>query len=198
MKEIEVLIDFKETKEEMLEILSQFKYEGEKQIFDTYYIDPLRDNLKPSSNLRTSELFRIRKEDETTYITYKEDHFKGNRWIYSDEFETIVEDHETIKKIIKMLGLEEYVTVTNTRKFYTYKNFHIIFEEVKELGLFLEVEQMIGDDLDPHQVKDEIRDFIRSLNIHVIGELDLGKNQMALKKKLNITPIKEYQDEIKY
>lgn len=184
MKEIEVEVAFDNTKKEMIELLSKYEYLGEKEIYDIYYYDPLRDNLKPESDLRLNETFRIRKTDKGCYMTYKKQHFKGKLWIYSDEYEVVIENFETVKIIISMLGLEYLITVHNKRRVYRYNNFEIELEDVEGLGIFLEVERL-SKDADETKVKEEIRNFIRNLNLKNVRELNIGKNQYLLSQKMN-------------
>ncbi len=186
MKEIEVEVAFDNTKKEMIELLSKYEYLGEKEIYDIYYYDPLRDNLKPESDLRLNETFRIRKTDKGCYMTYKKQHFKGKLWIYSDEYEVVIENFETVKTIISMLGLEYLITVHNKRRVYRYNNFEIELEDVEGLGIFLEVERL-SKDADEMKVKEEIRNFIRNLNLKNVRELNIGKNQYLLSQKMNRT-----------
>lgn len=77
MKEIEILVDFDNTKEEALEILSKFTFIEEKEVYDTYYEDPLRTNLKPESNLRINELFRVRRKGDVVTLPIKRTILKG-------------------------------------------------------------------------------------------------------------------------
>ena len=184
MKEIEVEVAFDNTKKEMIELLSKYEYLGEKEIYDIYYYDPLRDNLKPESDLRLNETFRIRKTDRGCYMTYKKQHFKGKLWIYSDEYEVAIENFETVKTIISMLGLEYLITVHNKRRVYRYNNFEIELEDVEGLGIFLEVERL-SSNADGMKVKEEIRNFIRNLNLKNVRELNIGKNQYLLSQKMN-------------
>lgn len=186
MKEIEVMVTFDNKKEDVLNVLSQFEYVGEKEIIDTYFIDPLRKNLEPESDLRLNETFRIRKYNDTCYLTYKKQHFKGKQWVYSDEYETKVEDYETIKKIVFLLGLEELITVHNKRTIFKTKDYEIVFEDVKNLGYFIEVEKLGSDDKDELEIKEELRSFIRSLKLNNVRELNIGKNQFLLSKKMKV------------
>lgn len=196
MKEIEAMVTFDNTKEDVLNVLSQFEYIGKKEIIDTYFIDPLRKNLEPESDLRLNETFRIRKYNDTCYLTYKKQHFKGKQWVYSDEYETKVEDYETIKKIVFLLGLEELITVHNKRTIFKSKDYEIVFEDVKNLGYFIEVEKLSNDDKDELEIKEEIRSFIRSLKLKNVRELNIGKNQFLLSRKIGIE-LNIYND-IKY
>lgn len=193
MKEIEILVIFDNSKKEILDILSKFEYIFEKKIYDTYYEDPLRDTLKPEENLRINEIFRVRRIEQECLITYKKNYFEGNHWVYSDEYETKAESFEMIEKIVGMLGLQEQIVVHNTRQYYKYGDYEIVFEDVENLGLFLEVEKMAASDFqEVKKVKDEIRQFISSLGLKNWKELDLGKNQLMLRKKLNRNDIDVY------
>lgn len=160
MKEMEISVAFDNTKEEVLNILSQFTFIGEKELYDTYYIDPLRNNLKPEDDLRLNETFRIRRNNDACYITYKQQHFNGKLWTYSDEYETEVKDYKIMEKIISMLGLEPLITVHNKRTIYHYKDYEIILEEVENLGCLLEIEKLSTDGNEAMNVKEELRDFI--------------------------------------
>ena len=183
MKEIEVEVAFDNSKEEVIRILSKYEYIGEKEIYDTYYYDPQRPNLKPEEDLRLNETFRVRKTDSSSYITYKKQHFKGKLWIYSDEYETSIGDADTIKKVISLLGLKPLIKVHNKRKIYKHKNFEIELEEIDGLGLFIEVEKM-SRSADEMREKEKIREFIRGLGLKNVRELNIGKNQYLLSKKM--------------
>ena len=199
MQEVEILIDFENTKDEILEILSKFEFIKEKEIYDIYYEDDLRTNLKPENNLRINEIFRVRKMEKECLITYKKNHFKGNRWIYSDEYETKAESFEMIEKIIDMLGLKKQMVIHNKRRFYKFKDYEIVFEDVKDLGLFIEVERVINGTVEECiKTKNGIRNFINTLGLKNHRELDLGKNQLMLRKKLKRYDIKIHCDEQVY
>ncbi len=194
MKEIEVEVAFKNTKEEAIEILSKFNYVGEKELKDIYYYDPLRKNLKPESDLRLNETFRVRSTKDKTFVTYKKQHFKGKLWIYSDEYETEVKDSKIIETIVSMLGLVPLITVHNRRRIYRTEDYEIELEDVEGLGLFLEVEKLkqVKDD-DEMSGKEEIRDFIRSLKLNNVRELNIGKNQYLLSIAME-HPLKIFND----
>ena len=197
MKEIEVLVDFDDSKEKALEILSKFEFIEEVELYDTYYEDPLRDNLKPESNLRINELFRVRRIGDKCLITYKKNNFEGKRWVYSDEYETMADDYKTIEKIVSMLGLEEQIVVNNHRRYYKYNDYEITLDCVEDYGCFIEVEKMSDEDVDINKIKNEIREFINSLGLTNVRELNVGKNQLMLAKKLGRTDINLYVKDVK-
>lgn len=184
MKEMEISVAFDNTKKEVLAILSQFDFVGEKELYDTYYVDPLRNNLKPEDDLRLNETFRIRRNKDACFVTYKKQHFEGKLWTYSDEYETEVKDYKIMEQIVSMLGLEPLITVHNKRTIYHYMDYEIVFEEVENLGYLLEIEKLSTDAKDAMHVKEELRDFIRRLKLKNVKELNIGKNQYLLSQKL--------------
>ena len=193
MSEIEILVSFDNTKEEVLKILEQFEYIGDKENYDTYYIDPLRDDLKPEDDLRLNSSFRIRRDKAGCYITYKKQHFDGKTWLYSSEHETHANDYKVLEEIVGMLGYEELIVVHNKRRVYHNGEYEICFEEVMDLGIFLEVEKVVEETgIDIEKIKDEIRKFISMLGLNNVRELNVGKNQMLLAKKLGKTDLELY------
>ena len=103
-----------------------------------------------------------------------------------------------IESIIKMLGLEEQIVVNNHRRFYRYEDYEITLDDLQENGLFIEVERLVDDDsVDTNVVKQEIRDFINNMGLTNPREMNIGKNQLVLAKKLGRTDIRLHVDEVK-
>lgn len=183
MKEIEILVEVYSPAASVVKVLSKFEYLGDNETIDTYYYDPLRNNLKPNSNNQIDECLRLRTKGNCNSITYKDDHFDENgKWLYSDEYETKVEDLLMVSKIFTKLGLKELLTIHNNKKTYRYKDYEIVFENVKDLGLFLEVEYCTNEDIDIKAKKEEIQNFIDSLGLNVSKELNMGKPEMLINK----------------
>lgn len=184
MKEIEILYELNETKDNILNILSQFDFKGQKQTLDIYFYDPLRPDLKLDKDDRLNRCFRLRKKEDDFYLTYKLDFFDDtNVWLYSDEHEVRVESFEIMEKIIEHLGLKELVRVDNTKYIYITDKYEIVVEEVKDLGFFLEVEFIDKDIIgEVEDLKREIRDFVEALGIKVVQEMNSGKPELLLKK----------------
>lgn len=184
MKEVEILVEVISPKDKVLEKLSAFSAKGEKKVLDIYYVDPLRENLKPDSSGQLKNSFRIRNKDGKTSMAYKIDHFdKLGIWTHSDEYEMEVSDINTSEQIVKNLGLVELVRIDNLKHTYETDNFEIVFEEVNGLGNFLEVEllKQVSDN-EVLSAKENIRFFINSLNIETTRELNMGKPELMLRK----------------
>ncbi len=184
MKEVEILVKVKSYKKNVLDKLSKFNFAGKKEILDIYFYDKKRKSLKLKNNHLT-ECFRLRKKNNKNYITYKIDKFDNfGKWIYSEEEETEVKDFNIVVKIISLLGLTPLVEINNIKHTYYTREYEIVLEEVKNLGLFLEVEKLkVGDKEDVVVVKKEIFNFIKSLDIEIGEELDSGKPELMLNKQ---------------
>ena len=183
MKEIEILVEVYSSPEFVIKKLEQFECSGMQETIDTYYYDPLRANLKPNDELEINECLRLRTKGNNNYITYKVDHFDDNgKWLYSDEYETKIDDIFIIRTILEKLGLKNLLSIHNSKRIYHYQDYEIAFEIVEELGYFLEVEYCTNEDVDVVEVKKQIQSFINSLDIKVSEELPMGKPEMIIKK----------------
>lgn len=185
MKEIEILVEVFDEKENVLKALEVFENVGEKKTLDVYFSDPLRKDLQPAENNRLTRSFRLREKDGKCSMAYKIDNFdSAGIWTYSDEFETSFSDLDKMTEIVKHLGLEELVRIDNTKHTFKTPDYEIVFEEVKDLGLFLEVELLHQvEDNEVMTAKQKIQDFINSLGLKVSAELNAGKPELMLKKK---------------
>ena len=185
MKEIEVLIEVKSSKEDVLKALGQFTDHGIKRTLDIYFSDPLRKDLQPDEKGRLRASFRLRQKGGDCFIAYKIDHFaEGDEWLYSDEHETSIGDFDTAIRIVDHLGLKELIRIDNEKHVFTTQEFEIVFEDVKDLGYFLEVEKIeeVSDD-QTKSTKQGIRDFLNGLGLHLGTELNTGKPELMLAKK---------------
>ncbi len=182
MKEIEVLVEVYDDIEKAKNILNRFQYIGKKQVIDEYYYDPKRDDLKPDKDGEIYKCLRLRKKNDEFLVTYKDDVFEDNKWLYSNEYETKIESIDTMRKILEELGLIKFIEINNTKETYINDKYEIVLENVKDLGLFMEVEYCTNDEVDVKQIKKEIQSFIDDLDINVSEELNCGKPEMFIKK----------------
>ena len=182
MKEIEVLVEVYDDIEKVKSKLNKFNYIGLKKTIDEYYYDPKRELLKPDKNNQLSHCLRLRRKNNDYSITYKDDIFDNGKWLYSNEFETKVESIDMIREIFSKLGLIKFIEIDNEKETYTFEDYEIVIENVKDLGLFMEVEYCTNKDVDVQQIKDKIQAFIDNLEINVSEELNMGKPEMYMKK----------------
>jgi len=179
MKEIEILVKVNEDKDVIDKILKKYKFIGIKKTIDMYYYHENNINLNPKSTM-PKEWFRIRDKNKEYSICYKKDVFQGKKWLYSDEYETKVNDLNNTKKIIEKLGFKELIRVDVIKHIYEDKNYEIVLEEVKNLGLFLEIESKKSGNV--KKTKKNILELIKSFNIKY-EEMNDGKPEMLLRRR---------------
>jgi adenylate cyclase class 2 len=187
MKEIEILVEIKSSKDDVIKALADFEAHGIKRIVDLYFVDPLRGELKPDENGRLRACFRLRKKDGKASVAYKNDYFGDNdEWLYSDEHETKIDDFDIMAHIIESLGFKELVRIDNEKYTFTTPDYEIVFEDVKDLGYFLEVEKLqeVPDD-QVAKIKAEIREFITGLGMKIGKEMNAGKPELMLSQRDN-------------
>lgn len=182
MKEIEILVEVYESVDSIKKKFSEFEYLGLKRTVDEYYYDPKRNTLKPDKDNQINHCLRLRTVNDKYSITYKDDVFDNGKWLYSNEYETNIESIEILREIFTKLGLKKFIEIDNLKEAYKYNDYEIVLENVRDLGLFMEVEYCTTDDVDVKQIKSEIQTFIDKLNIKVSKELNIGKPEMYLKK----------------
>ena len=183
-KEVEILVEVLENKKKALGKLVSLGFLGEKKTIDIYFFDPNRSDLKPDKKGQLKRCLRVRSKDGESSVAYKVDHFdKSGVWLYSDEYESEVSDYLKIGEIFKKLGLKELVKIENTKYTFSNNKYEVVLEDVKGLGLFMEVERnKVGSKEDIIKVKEEIWNWIKSLDIKVSLELKMGKPELMLRK----------------
>ena len=182
MKEIEILVEVFDDADKVKEVLNRFNYKGSKKVIDEYFYDPKREDLKPDKDNKLYNCLRLRQKDDEYSIAYKNDVFEGDKWLYSNEFETKVESKDIVREILNKLGLIKLLEINNTKHTYETDKYEIVLEEVKDLGLFMEVEYYGNEDIDPKDIKKDIDIFIKDLGINVSEELNMGKPEIYLRK----------------
>lgn len=181
MKEIEILVQINDSYDKVLEVMNKYDYCGIKEVLDRYYYDPKRGGLKPDKNSQLNHCLRLRKRNDENYITYKDDIFEDNVWLYSDEYETKINSFEIMEQIFVKLGLKKLLEIHNIKRIYKHKDYEIVVEKVDNLGLFLEVEYCTLEDVNIKNIKEQIQNFIDSLDLNVSEELNMGKPEMMLR-----------------
>jgi predicted adenylyl cyclase CyaB len=187
MKEVEILVELKSSFEKAKKILSKYDFKGVKKTLDIYFFDPKREDLKLSKEGKLWSSCRVRNKNNVSFLTYKKDHYDGETWLYSDEYEVTISNFDCGIKILKNLGLKELVRIDNSK--YTYlvgDEYEIVLEDVVGLGKFLEVEYLktVNDD-EVEIVKTKILKFINGLGFKISNELNSGKPELMLNKYRN-------------
>lgn len=86
--------------------------------------------------------------------------------------------------ILESLGFKILTQIENKKYTFLTDKYEIVYEDVKNLGFFLEVERLnVDDNENIADVKKEIRNFIKSLDIKIEEELNAGKPELMLRSK---------------
>jgi len=84
--------------------------------------------------------------------------------LYCDEYEVQVSDGKKTLELMKAIGYTEQTLVEKTRNTYKFDVFEIVVDQVKNLGLFMEVELKIEAE-NTHAGIKLIYDFLKSIGI---------------------------------
>lgn len=182
MREIETLVKVVSPIAEVQEKIRQIAtFREAVRIRDVYWSDPRRLNPTPGGRGMVNAL-RLRNKGDRWFLTYKHDNMDDTgTWLYSDEYETEVQDGKIMHSILSHLGFKERVTVNMQRHYFDTAEYQITLEEVENLGLFLEVEAKSSDG-DPVDIQHSIADFIASLGIQT-EPVTAGKPELLLRKQ---------------
>ena len=191
-KEVEILVPVYSDEQACHDALETYEHVSSARTVDTYYYDPLRQDLKPNADGRILACMRVRTKEgiEGGWIAYKSDVFDGDEWLYSNESETRVDDPEEATSIIKHLGLKVLTIVGCTKHVYMAGDKEIVFEQVDNLGNFLEVENKAPvEEEQVAEVKESLRRFIsEELSLEFGEELNAGKPELVLRSQ-NLQPL---------
>lgn len=164
MENIEIEIQVKIEKEKpLLEFLQKNgAFQSEKHQIDQYFSPAHRDFL---SVRPVKEWLRLRDASGRYSINYKNWHYDDTgKSHYCDEYESDIADIEKFRKILDALNFRPVVVVDKVRKIWTYKDWEIGIDSVKNLGEFVEIEYKgKGKKPNPEKITSEMTSFLKEL-----------------------------------
>lgn len=107
---------------------------------------------------------RIRTENDSKTIFTLKKQFKGG--LDSIEHETEVDDASEMQAIINQLGFVLYSDLTKQRQKAKIGKIEICFDEVEELGVFIEAEKLAAEDADSDEVVKELWEILSDLSVN--------------------------------
>ncbi|MBD3328889.1 class IV adenylate cyclase [Candidatus Dojkabacteria bacterium] len=154
--ELKYIVDDRDTFEKWL--VKNAKKKGDLHQIDEYFV-PENDNWFEQKY--ADKYLRIRRTAEQGSITFKLWHQgkEEGKFTHCDEYETGIVDTDQMGMILKSLGLGTLCIVDKKRAKYMFEDYEIVIDEVKDLGLFCEIEFKgeVGEDANVMRIRQEIK-----------------------------------------
>lgn len=168
--EIEIQVKVEKLKPLMRFLKAKADFQGEKHQIDEYFSPIHKDFLRVRP---VSEWLRLRSAGGQFSINYKNWHReKDGKSYYCDEFETKIGSAEVAKNILSALNFRPITAVDKLRKIYTYKDYEVAIDSVKDLGDFVEIEYVgKNSKADPKKITSEMIDFLKRIGC---GEIKIN------------------------
>lgn len=179
-EEIEIKVVLKNPIEIEKRLQEIAKFVKEKKQIDSYFVPKHKDFFAQKP---VFEYLRVRHEEGKNSIDYSFCHFaKDKSLLKTDEYETKIENPESMETILEKLGMEKIVTVTKHRKCFDYKDFEILLDNIPGVGFFLEIEaKKIFNN--PEETKKKCFEILEELNADWEKAPNMGYPDMVLAKK---------------
>lgn len=190
MKEIEITVKVFDSVEKTKDILAR---QGLK-IVDTYSTKDIYlsqdTNLSQSieSVLNKSVILRqiITHSKVIKKIVHKNKVYDGDTLLYEDKINLNCEDLENAKLLFEALDFKELVIVQYDSFVYKKEGLELSFQNVKDLGLLLEIEsdkKKLESEEDVMQEKRRLYNLAKSLSLNIGDELNIKKAKALIKKR---------------
>ena len=190
MKEIEITVKVFDSVEKTKDILAR---QGLK-IIDTYSTKDIYlsqdTNLSQSieSVLNKSVILRqiITPSKVIKKIVHKNKVYDGNTLLYEDKINLKCEDLENAKLLFEALDFKELVIVQYDSFVYQKEGLELSFQNVKDLGLLLEIEsdkKKLESEEDVMQEKRRLYNLAKSLSLNIGDELNIKKATALIEKR---------------
>ncbi len=149
-----------------------------KQI-DEYYVPCHRDFFAQKPH--PVEWLRIRTNPDKTVFEYDKSINKkaDGEQECANEYETEISQSEEFREILGFLDFKKVVTVEKLREYWNCGDFEVSLDNVKDLGLFIEVEA-IGDFESTRKAKEECISFLKKLGFKNCEEYQIKKGYPVL------------------
>jgi adenylate cyclase class 2 len=175
MKEIEVKAKVK-NKEMLVKALTMLGCELSAPITqgDTCYAKNA-DTLE--AYFTNDHFLRIRKTNDGTYIFTVKQPMK--QALSKIEHETQIMNPIELEHALFLMGYKKANSVEKSRQIAHYKDYEICFDEVKDLGSFIEVEKFSEEN--PDHIREELFNFLISLGVSKEDEVNEGYDILIMR-----------------
>lgn len=179
--EIEIKLPL-HNKEEVTEFLNKNAKIKAKKVRqkDTYFTPAHKDFLDAK---HPYQFLRVRESKKGAFFAYKHCHPENSNHVdYLDEYETNIGDSKSLMKILNSLDFKEILFIDKTRSIWEFDDVEIAIDEVKDYGVFIELELKSHHD-NPKKAKKYLYSMLNKLNAKVGKEDQDGYAFGILKKQ---------------
>lgn len=174
MKDIEITCEVFEKVEKIKNTLigKGFKYKESFTLDDIYmYNKSNKQFFIKDGKIADTLIIRNVSEDDKKIICKKRIYDNDGLEIGTDKTILKVKDIEASEKLFNILGYERYLRMIDTNHMYESENYIVYIQEIKDLGLFLEIELKGNND---NTVYDLIN-YTKKLNLKIGNKFDIRK-----------------------
>lgn len=179
MKEIEITCRLNSELNDAKKVLEAYGKIETRKIVDIYFYDPTRIDFKGT----IGECLRLRQVNGEHTLSFKVDKFNENgKWSHADVFESNVESVLDCLQRFNDNGFKELLTIENTKTLYEHEKYQVFLEEVVELGNFIELDLDTEEEVNVEEIKADMYEFVKTLNLDITNPLTIGKPELMIKK----------------
>ena len=186
MKETEITLQIYTTLEETIKILKEQGYtEIENFVMDDHYFTSLNEvhNKKYSEIMKNSILLRSGKDKHLLIYKNKEFDIQGNV-ICEEKINCPVLDIYSAEKILKLANFNNFVNLNTHIQVFNKGKIEFAIQEVKDLGLFIEIEEFdYMKNITSEEKVEGLLKIAKSLNLQLGSDHNCKKVQMMLNKQ---------------
>ncbi len=108
--------------------------------YDTYYMHPCLDLWTRDEALRLRKRISKIYGEKRYILTYKGKRVFRNGVKSREEIEVYISDYKAMSTILRKMGFTPFAVVEKERMIYRYKDSRIFIDNVKDLGVYIEIE----------------------------------------------------------
>ena len=164
------------------------EYKGEIHHIESYLDNPDHTFLFDADGMKDArDWLRVRFTDNGDSVCLKRFHpdpENPGKHTHCDEYETKVNDGKMTLDLLKNLGFTSETILDKTRKTYDAKDFEIVVDDVKDLGIFVEIELKKDVD-DVKKGHEEINNLLKQIGITEFKKQFRGYVSMLWNPQIN-------------
>ena len=182
MKDIEITCEVFETVEKIKNTLLEkgFKYIETFTLDDIYMYN--KDNNQffiKDGKISDTLIIRNVSEDDKKIVCKKRNYDNDGLEISTDKIVLKVKDIDASEKLLNILGYERYLRMIDTNYMYESENYIAYIQEIKDLGIFLEIELK---DTNNYSTVYDLINYTKELNLKIGNKFDIRKAEYFYNK----------------